>query len=318
MYEKHTPKNCKVALIAGGTSGEREISLASKKGALSALIAAGYKVTELDTSNKEDLKNLIDGNFDVAFLCLHGKGGEDGTIQGFLELINLPYTGSGVLSSAISINKSKAKVFYKNHGIPTPDSVTIKQGETFDVEEITSKLGEKVVVKAVTEGSSLGVYIVQGKTDITQAIYDGLNIDKSVVVEQYIKGTELTVVVLGQGENAYALPIIEIIPKAETYDFDSKYLPGGSEHICPARLDDEITQKIQETAVKTHKVLECHGMSRTDFMLEEDGTFWVLETNTIPGMTETSLLPDAARAAGIEFPELCSILIDSALEKAAL
>lgn len=315
MFDITSPESCNVALIAGGTSGERPISLASKDGAKKALEQAGFQVEWLDPAEREDLKKLIDGTYDVAFLCLHGKGGEDGTIQGFLELIGMPYTGSGVFSSAACIDKQKAKTFYDASGIKTPSSVYIRRSEAYDPAQIIDKLGQKCVVKAATEGSSLGIYIIEGEQALDQAIKDALEIDTAALIEQYIAGTELTVVVLGSGETAEALPIIEIIPKAESYDFDSKYAPGGSEHICPARLSEEDTEHIKATAVRAHNVLGCHGVSRTDFILDTNGDAWVLETNTLPGMTETSLLPDAARAAGINFPDLCKRLIESAFER---
>ncbi len=315
MFESISPESCKVALIAGGTSGERPISLASKDGALAALQQAGYQVEWLDPAKKEDLIRLIQDDFDVAFLALHGKGGEDGTIQGFLEMIGLPYTGSGVFSSALSIDKQKAKMFYRAHSIKTPASAYVRRGEPYDAERIMQELGQKCVVKAATEGSSLGIYIVEGAEAVRQAINDALALDTAALIEQYIAGTELTVVVLGAEGNAETLPIIEIIPQAESYDFDSKYAPGGSEHICPARLSDEDTAHIMATAVAAHNALCCHGVSRTDFILDANGDAWVLETNTLPGMTATSLLPDAAKAAGISFPELCTKLIQSAFER---
>ncbi len=316
MFHIPDPSDCKVALIAGGTSGERTISLASKDGASNALQEAGYQVTWLDPAKQDDIKELVKGDYDVAFLALHGKGGEDGTIQGFLETIGMPYTGSGVQSSAISIDKQKAKIVYLNAGIPTPPSRYVRRGESFRAADIVEALGEKCVIKAATEGSSLGVYIVEGEDAITQAIHDALVIDTAALIERYVAGTELTVVILGAEETAEALPIIEIIPQAESYDYDSKYAPGGSEHICPARLSQEDTTMIQRLAVEAHNALGCHGVSRTDFILDENHEPWVLETNTIPGMTTTSLLPDAARAAGIDFSDLCVRLIQSAFEKA--
>lgn len=320
---KIDPKQMRIALIAGGTSGERDVSLASAAGSKGALEEAGYTVTQLDPADKNSLIELVQGGFDVAFMALHGKGGEDGTMQGFLELIDLPYTGSGVFGSAVSIDKSRAKVFYENAGIPTAASVTLSKGQVMPSVDIVTDLGQKCVVKAATEGSSIGVYIVEGEEALEAAINEALAIDDKVVIESYKKGREFTVVVLdGIEENGdttteatEALPIIEIIPKNASYDFESKYAPGGSEHICPADLPGETTTQMQEYAVMAHKALGCHGVSRTDFILEEDGQMWALETNTIPGMTPTSLLPDAARAAGISFPDLCTIMIQSALKK---
>lgn len=279
----------------------REISIASGQGAGAALKEAGFNVTTLDPADKGDLVRLIQGGFDVAFLCLHGKNGEDGTIQGMLEIIGVPYTGPGVWSSATAMDKAKAKIFYQENGIPTPPSVTLfSKGEAV-VDDLVVRLGDHVVVKPATEGSALGVSIVEGVQNIGAALDAAFALDREVLVERYVGGTELTVAVIGN-DDPCALPVIEIVPQNEFYDFESKYAPGGSQHICPARLDKETTEKIQQIAIDSHKALECRGMSRTDVIMDEDGACWVLETNTIPGMTETSLLPDAGRAAGIEFP----------------
>ncbi|MDO4289858.1 MAG: D-alanine--D-alanine ligase [Eggerthellaceae bacterium] len=314
MFNSFDPHTCKVALLAGGTSGEREVSLASGEGARAALLEAGYSVEVFDPAKKEDLKSLIDGGFDVAFLCLHGRGGEDGVIQGFLELIELPYIGSGVWSSALAIDKVQAKRFYIDADIPTPTSLSLKKDDAYSIDEIIEKIGVDCVIKPSTEGSSLGVFIAHSKEDIEKALLDVFKYDTHALIERYITGTELTVAVLGN-EDPFALPIIEIIPKSSSYDFDSKYAPGGSEHICPARLSDTVAREIQDLAVRAHKALGCSGVSRSDFILDEEGVSWILETNTIPGMTGTSLLPDAARAAGISFPELCTKLIKFALEE---
>lgn len=315
MASSLNPKTCRVALLSGGTSGEREISLASGKGAGAALEEAGFSVTYLDPANKEDLKALIDGDFDVAFLCLHGKKGEDGTLQGLLEVIDLPYTGPGVWSSATAMNKAKSKLFYHRADIPTAPFYLLRQGEPYNAAEIATAMDGTCVVKPATEGSALGIYIVEGEAAIADALEKVFSIDTLALVEKYIEGTEITVAVLGNREPR-ALPIIQIVPQGEFYDFDSKYAPGGSQHICPAPLPDDQTARIQGLAEKAHAVLECTGVSRSDFIIDADGTPWILETNTIPGMTATSLLPDAARAAGISFPELCTRLIGYALEDA--
>ena len=312
MSECFDPCECRVALLAGGKSGEREISLASGEGARHALEEAGFDVTVLDPAEKEDLKRLIDGPFDVAFLCLHGKYGEDGTMQGLLEIIGLPYTGSGVWSSALAMDKAKAKVYYERDGIPTPPSIVLHAGEEFAAADVIRALGSHCVVKPGTEGSALGVYIVEGAEAVADAVKKALEIDDEVLIERYIKGKELTVAVIG-GDHPQALPIIEIVPKSDFYDFESKYAPGGSQHLCPAPLAPDVAAMVQDLAVRAHESLSCRGMSRSDFILEEDGSCWTLETNTIPGMTGTSLLPDAARAAGMSFPELCTKLIQIAL-----
>lgn len=314
MVECVDPRHCHVALLVGGASGEREVSLASGDGARHALEEAGYNVTVLDPSVKTDLKTLIDGDFDVAFICLHGKYGEDGTLQGLLEMIGLPYIGSGVWSSSLAIDKAKSKVFYQMSDIPVPPSITLYADNQVDIDSLVDDLGDHCVVKPATEGSALGVFIVEGKDEIQEAIEKVWDFDDEILVEKYVEGKELTVAVIGN-EDPRALPIIEIVPVNEFYDYESKYTPGASQHICPARLSDETTQRVQELAVKAHLALGCSGVSRSDFILDNDGTCWILETNTIPGMTGTSLLPDAARAAGISFAQLCTMLIGYALEK---
>lgn len=309
------PKECRVALLAGGTSGERDISIKSGEGARGALEEAGFETVWIDPANKDDLKRLIDESFDVAFLCTHGKGGEDGTLQGMLELLGIPYTCPGVQASALAMDKSKAKIIYEHAGIPTSPSMTIEKHDGYDLEEVLAKIGAPCVVKAATEGSSIGVEIVQTEDALEKALDSVLEIDDHLVVEKFIKGPEYTCVVLGN-KDPYALPVIQIIPlKGETYDFESKYAAGGSQHICPAPLDEEMTLLVQRYAIEAHKALGCRGVSRSDFIIDENRQPWILETNTIPGMTPTSLLPDAAKAAGIPFPELCTRLIEYAMEQ---
>ena len=315
MSDTFDPAACRVALLSGGTSGEREISIASGDGAEAALKEAGFSVDRFDPANKDDLKALIDGDYDVAFLCLHGRHGEDGVIQGFLEMIGLPYIGPGVWSSAIAINKARSKDFYRLAGVPTAPSVTLRAGEPYTISDIIAQVGDHVVVKPASEGSSIGVSIVSGADDIEKAIDEAFSHDTEVVVEKFISGREFTVAVIGN-DKPRALPIIEIIAqKGEFYDFESKYAAGGSKHICPAELPEEETATIQREAIGAHKALDCEGVSRTDFILDDEGKPWALETNTIPGMTSTSLLPDAARAAGIPFPQLCTMLVQYALER---
>ena len=315
MFDNFDPKNICVALLAGGKSNERPISLKSAEGAKEALEQAGYQVDQIDPADNEQLKKLVDGKYDVAFLVLHGKGGEDGTIQGFLETIGLPYTGSGIWSCATALDKTKAKFYYIKEGIPTPEALTVSLSDDYNLDDIVLELGEKCAVKAATEGSSIGVYIAKGKEAIGQAIKDALNIDKSVLIERYVAGNEYTVAVIDTDEGPEALPIIQIIPRAESYDFDSKYAPGGSEHICPAELPEDKAKEMQEYAIRAHKCLECKGISRNDFLMDEEGGLWILESNLLPGMTATSLVPDAAKAAGIPFPELCTTLIKEALSR---
>lgn len=308
------PQDCKVALLAGGTSRERDISLASGKGARNALEKAGYPVTVLDPAEKDDLKTLIDGGFDIAFLCLHGKNGEDGAMQGFLEVLGIPYTGSGVWASALAMDKAKAKDYYKTAGINTPTSLLLRSSEEKTLEEIVKAVGEQCVIKPTKEGSSFGSFIIKERAELEPALSQAFENYSEVLVETYLAGNEYTVAVLGNRE-PYALPVIEIVPRNEFYDFESKYAPGGSEHICPAPLDEAKTLLLQSLAIRAHLALECSGVSRSDFIMDKNGDFWILETNTLPGMTETSLLPDAAKAAGTAFPDLCTQLIEYAFAR---
>lgn len=324
----HDPKNTKVALLAGGSSNEREISLKSAEGAMGALTEAGYEVDLIDPSVRSQLDALLNGDktYDFGFICLHGKGGEDGAIQGFLETISLPYTGSDVTSSAIAMDKAKAKMFYARAGVPTPPSIDVilKNGAAFigaeavTSAEILARLGGKVVVKVPTEGSSIGVYIVETIEEMDEALKDVAKMTSEILVEKYVAGREFTCVTFGSGENTTPFPVIEIIPKNASYDFESKYAPGGCVHICPAEISDADTKRIQEFAVQAHNSLGCAGATRTDFLLEESGDVWALETNTIPGLTATSLLPDAAKALGISFPELCTMMVQSGLDEAKI
>lgn len=307
------PKEIRVALLAGGKSGERSISLASGEGAKEALVEAGFPVTVFDPAKKEDLIALVEGDFDVAFLALHGKFGEDGTIQGFLETIGLPYIGPGVWSSATAIDKPKAKRCYQRADIPTPHSLML-DSSNIDIDAIIEEVGSHCVVKAATEGSALGVYLCEGAEEIAAAIEKVFTVDSHAFVESFVSGDEFTVAVLGN-DDPFALPVIKIVPSHEFYDFESKYAQGGSQHICPAPLSEADTKRAMELAVAAHKTLECRGVSRSDLIQDANGDFWVLETNTIPGMTATSLLPDAAHAAGMSFAELCVKLVSYALEK---
>lgn len=309
------PTTCKVAVLCGGTSGERSVSLASGRAVSQALEESGFQVTTLDPAEKDSLKQLVDCDFDVAFLALHGKGGEDGTIQGFLETVGLPYTGSGVYASALAMNKSKTKQAYRDAGLPTLPALTLRKGDAYSIDDVVAQLGDHCVIKAAEEGSSIGLYIEEGSDDIAAAIEKAFELGDDVLVEKFCKGRELTVGVVGNGDPS-ALPIIEIVPRNEFYDFDAKYSPGGSTHICPAQLDGSLSERIRECAEKAHKAIGCKGESRTDFLLEENGDFWMLETNTLPGMTETSLLPDAASKIGLSYQDLCKKLIELALENA--
>lgn len=306
------PADIRVAVLLGGRSAEREVSLHSGEQVSAALRSAGFDVVEIDTGDDEFIGALTSADADVAFLCLHGRFGEDGTVQGLCELLELPYTGSGVLASALAIDKVKSKQFFTLAGLATPDYVVLERGELLDIDALVAALGEKTVVKPANEGSSVGMTIVHSAHELPDAIVKAFAHDRSVLVERFVSGVEVTIAVLGN-EDAVALPTLEIVPQHEFYDYDSKYVPGMSRHIIPARVSEPAAEECQRLAVAAHKLLGCRGISRADTIVEADGSVWLLETNTIPGMTATSLVPDAARAAGIEFPELCSMLVEFAL-----
>jgi D-alanine-D-alanine ligase len=307
------PEEIRIAVLMGGRSAEREVSLHSGEQVSKALVAAGFAVVEIDAGDDEFVQTLAGTEADVAFICLHGRFGEDGTVQGLCDLLELPYIGSGVLASALAIDKVKSKQFFSHAGLATPDYAVLRRGAHVDIDELTASLGEKTVVKPANEGSSVGMTIVHSAAELSAAIDKAFKHDRTVLVERFIAGAEVTVAVLGN-EDAVALPTLEIVPEHEFYDYDSKYVPGMSRHIIPARVAPAVAEECQRLAVAAHKLLGCRGISRADTIVESDGSVWLLETNTIPGMTSTSLVPDAARAAGIEFPQLCRMLVEFALE----
>lgn len=304
----------RIAVLMGGRSAEREVSLHTGEQVCDALSSRGHRVVSVDTADGGFIDTLRTGGFDVAFICLHGRFGEDGTIQGLLELLDLPYVGSGVLASALAMDKVVSKQFFVAAGIPTPPWRVVRRGQPYSVEEIADALGEKVVVKPVSEGSSVGMSIVHERAELESAIARAFEHDHLVLIETFVVGAEVTVGVLGN-EELMALPTLEVIPEHEFYDYESKYIPGMSRHIIPARVPEQVRAECQRIAMAAHRALHCRGMSRSDTIVSADGTVYLLEANTIPGMTATSLLPDAARAAGIEFPELCDRLVALALER---
>lgn len=312
---RHDPSNTRVALLVGGSSNERAISLSSGEQVHKALEKAGYIVEVIDTQDaRAAFERLIDGGFDVAFLALHGKGGEDGTIQGACETIGLPYTGSGVLASALAMDKARSKAFYVQNGLSVAPSVTLRHDEPYTIDELVAQVGEQCVVKPIDDGSSLGMSIVHQLDELPAALTKAFANGQDIMIEAYVRGTEITVAVLGN-ENPEPLPVIEIVPHDEFYSYEVKYAAAGADHIIPARLAPEVYERAQNYAVRAHRALGCSGLSRSDFIVTDDGIPVILETNTLPGMTETSLLPDAARHAGYDFPAVCSRIIELALEK---
>jgi D-alanine-D-alanine ligase len=307
------PAQMTVALLCGGTSGEREISLSSARMVHGVLEAEGFKVLQIDTAEPSFLRQIEQARPDVAFIALHGKGGEDGTIQGALELMGIPYTGSGVLASALAMDKWRCKFVYEAAGLNVPVSMWLPRGREIDLEEMMSYVGMPCVIKPVADGSSLGISIVRKDSELLHALDLAFALSDVCMAERFVEGVEVTVPVLGNLK-AEALPVVEIVPKNDFYDYESKYTEGGSQHIIPARISEEATRACKDAALAAHLVLGCSGMSRTDLIVDADDQPWVIETNTIPGMTATSLVPDAARAYGIEPGALYRLLIELALE----
>lgn len=303
----------RVAVLMGGRSAEREVSLNTGAQVASALAEKGHDIVCIDTLEHSFITQIVSAEPDVVFICLHGRFGEDGTVQGLLELLEIAYVGSGVLASALAMDKVMSKHFFSHAGIPTPDYVHVRAGEHVDAAQIAVRVGEKSVVKPANEGSALGVTIVHEPGELAGALAEAFRYDDDVLVERFIAGVEVTVGVIGN-EDPIALPTLEIVPEHEFYDYESKYVPGMSLHIIPARISESAALECQRLALAAHRALGCRGMSRADTIVDGSGEVWLLETNTIPGMTKTSLLPDAARAAGIEFPELCERLVRLALE----
>ncbi|SHG61770.1 D-alanine--D-alanine ligase [Thermosyntropha lipolytica DSM 11003] len=304
----------KVLVLYGGTSSEREISLKSGKAVAEGLKKAGYAVEVLDV-NKDNLAEISRIKPDVVFNALHGKYGEDGRMQAYLDLLGIPYTGSGMTASIIGMNKILTKKILTCENIPTAEYVVIKRKGFVpeDVSSIMDKLGCPLVVKAPTQGSSIGTHIVKNAEALREAINDAFNYDDEVLVEKFIAGTEVTAALLGN-EDPVVLPIIEITSANEFYDYQSKYTPGMCQHIIPARITKKAETKVREISSKVYKAVGCRGFARIDFIVDKDDQPWVLEINTIPGMTEMSLVPDAARAAGMSFEELVDRIVKLALQ----
>lgn len=307
----------RLALIAGGTSDEREVSLRGAAGVAQALDGGKYEIVRYDPAT--DLAKIAQdagaGQIDVAFLLLHGVHGEDGTIQGFLDLLGIPYQGSGVLGSALAMDKNLAKTMYQLGGLPVAPWVMVVPEDLADTRRIEQSLRLPCVVKPVRQGSSIGMSIVRQWDQLPAALRLALRHDDDVMVEEFIEGRELTVGVIGNAELT-PLPLIEIIPDSrfDFFDYEAKYQAGATQEICPAPVSEPVRQKAQEYAMAAHRSLHLCGYSRTDMILAGE-ELYLLETNTIPGMTPTSLLPQAAAAAGLPFSALLDRLIALALEK---
>ena len=305
----------RLALIAGGVSREREVSLNGAKGVEKALDPEKYEVIRYDPAT--DLPQIAADalNIDVAFILLHGIHGEDGTMQGFLELLGIPYQGAGVLGSAMAMDKNLAKIMYRLHGLPVANWEMASRDDITGPGRLLETLQLPLVIKPVRQGSSIGMSIVREKEMLPAALELAFEHDNEVMVEEFIAGREITVGVIGNKELS-ALPLVEVIPDSqyEFFDYEAKYQPGATKEVCPAEVSEEITRKAQEYGLIAHKALQLRGYSRTD-MIVTGNDIYILETNTIPGMTPTSLLPQAAAQFGLNFPALLDRLIELALEQ---
>lgn len=308
----------RIAVLAGGTSSEREISLSSGENAAKALLDAGFGTVELlDIAAGDFYRRIVDEPWDVAFLALHGEGGEDGVIQGFLSFLNIPYTGSGVSASAVASDKEIAKLIYAHAGIPVPRGLTLRRGDEVSLEELAANVGRQFFVKPAENGSSYGISLVKDPADLPEAIERAFQFGDKVLVEERIVGTEVTVGVFGGG-TLRALPVVEICCEnegAEFYNLDVKYIDPEKIHQIPARLDEDMYERVQEMACTAHRALGCSGLSRSDFIVTAAGPV-ILETNTLPGMTSTSLFPDEiAHTDDLVFSEVCATLVDLAIAR---
>jgi D-alanine-D-alanine ligase len=288
----------KIGVLAGGMSAEREVSLRSGKAVYNALIGLGYDAVFIDVGDNicEEIKR---NKIDIAFLTLHGGHGENGAIQGLLEIMGIPYTGSGILASALSMDKVASKKIFFYHSIPVAPFVVVEK-DNFDIERIINEIALPWVVKPSCEGSSIGVSIVKKKEEIQPSFEAAFLYGRRILVEKYIKGKEVQIGILGDK----VLGGVEIRHSMDFYSYTAKYTPGITQYILPPEIDSAHYELLKDLALKAHNALGCKGASRVDFILTESGHPYILEVNTIPGMTETSLLPKIAKLAGIDFPNL--------------
>lgn len=306
-------KNQVVAVVMGGPSAEREVSLNTGAAIANALREYGYtNVVEIDLDPRNFGKQLAESKAEVVFNAVHGLYGEDGRLQTLLEIREMPYTGSGMIASVSCMDKVITKRMLRDAGISTPACLIVNKKESGIKEKIMQRFSLPVVIKPASQGSSIGVEIVKEENQLDEALANAFKYSRDILVEEFIGGKELTVSMMQKDGEVVALPVIHIAPHSGTYDYHSKYTKGATEYICPADLDEETTKKVQEISKQAYEVLGCSGVARVDVMLDEAGNGYVLEINTVPGMTATSLVPKAAAAAGISFPELCNIILQSA------
>jgi len=300
----------KVGVLLGGKSGERDISLMSGKGVLDALISKGVNAHAFDPG-QQAITELAAQKFDRVFIALHGRYGEDGTMQGLLEQMNLPYTGSGVLASALAIDKQATKRLWSSFDLATPQFAMLSANS--DWQKVIQDLGLPIIVKPAREGSSLGLSKVTKAEDLPAAYALAAKLDRDVMAEQCIIGEELTCPIVGDGENARALPVIRIVAPDSNYDYHNKYFSDDTKYLCPTGLDLALEARVQELALSAYRALGCKGWGRADVMIDrETNQPYLLEMNTAPGMTGHSLVPMAAKAAGVEYADLVLWLLSKA------
>lgn len=294
-------KQEKIAVLLGGTSAEREVSLNSGKAVLVALRSQGYDAHPIDPK-EYPVANLKEAGFDRVFNILHGRGGEDGTMQGLLEQIGMPYTGCGVMASALTMDKMRTKMLWKAFGLPVAEMVVVTR-ETLaqlDPQAVVKKLGLPLMVKPSLEGSSVGLTKVKSQEELKSAVEFALKFDNTILIEEWLAGDELTVPVLG-GE---VLPAVRIVPEGEFYDYDAKYISDNTQYFCPAGLTPEREQELAALVKRAYDAVGCRGWSRIDVMCDAKGDFRLVEVNTNPGMTSHSLFPKSAATVGISFEQL--------------
>lgn len=300
----------KVGVLFGGRSAEREISLISGAGVLAALQSRGIDAHAFDPGT-QSLAELAAQGFDRVFIALHGRYGEDGSLQGALELLGIPYTGSGVMASSVGMDKITTKKIWLQENLPTPRYLTIDAGT--DLDAVVAELGLPLIVKPPLEGSSIGITKVTQAEQLKDAVALVTSMDEAVLAEEFVSGREFTVAVLGQGASARALPIVEIVAPEGKYDYQNKYFTDDTQYHCPASLPEGLAQEIQRHAVNAYRALGCEGWGRIDVLVREsDMRPFLLEVNTSPGMTTHSLVPMAARALGIGYEDLCVEILRSA------
>lgn len=307
-------KTKKIAVVVGGPSTEAAVSRRTGAAIAEALQKKGYQTVTIELVPSELAQTLQNQHIDIVFNALHGRYGEDGVLQGLCEMMGIPYTGPGVMASAVGMNKVMSKCAFQGAGIPTAPFAYYFATESLASiqQDILQRFQFPVVIKSAGQGSSIGTVIVHSKEEIEQALTEAFKYGKSIIAEAFIDGDEFTVAVMDD----IAFPVIQIVSSTGKYDYYSKYTPGIAKHLCPAPIAPELTKKMQDLALKVFHLCHCNGVSRVDMMTDKEGNPYVLEINTVPGMTATSLVPDAARAMGLSFEDLCEkILLEVAVGK---